>query len=66
MQCSIRRSIVQLAQVRLRALQRYACRGKCPLELAGYDISQVPMVSLCNGLSVAWPLEVAQNRVPNS
>jgi len=41
-------------------------RGKCPLELAGYDISQVPMASLCAGLSVDWPLEVAQNLVPNS
>jgi hypothetical protein len=34
--------------------------------LAGYDISQVPMVSLCTGLSVTWPLEVAHNLVPNS
>jgi len=40
-------------------------RGKCPLELAGYDVSQVPMASLCAGWSVAWPLEVAQNDVPN-
>ena len=40
-------------------------RDKCPLELAGYDISQVPMASLCAGLSVTWPLEVAQNLVPN-
>jgi len=41
-------------------------RGKCPLELAGYDISQVPMASLCAGLSVNWPLEVTQDHVPNS
>jgi transposase-like protein len=41
-------------------------RGKCPLELAGYDISQVPMASLCAGWSLAWPLDVAQNLVPNS
>ncbi len=41
-------------------------RGKCPLELAGYDISQVPMASLCAGLSVVWPLEATQNEVPNS
>ncbi len=34
-------------------------RGKCPLELAGYDISQVPMASLCAGRSLAWPLPVA-------
>ena len=41
-------------------------RGKCPLELAGYDISQVPMASLCAGLSVIWPVEIIQNHVPNS
>ena len=41
-------------------------RGKCPLQLAGYDINQVPMASLCAGLSITWPLEVAQNLVPNS
>jgi transposase-like protein len=40
-------------------------RGKCPLELAGYDISPLPMASLCNGLSLDWPLEVAHNDVPN-
>jgi transposase-like protein len=41
-------------------------RGKCPLQLAGYDISQLPMASLCTGLSVAWPLEMPQELVPNS
>jgi hypothetical protein len=40
-------------------------RGKCPLELAGYDISQMPMAAICNGFSVDCPLEVAQNHVPN-
>ena len=28
-------------------------RGKCPLQLAGYDTSQIPMASLCAGLT-AW------------
>jgi hypothetical protein len=41
-------------------------RGKCPLELAGYDISQMPMACLCTGLSITWPLQEAQNLVPNS
>jgi hypothetical protein len=41
-------------------------RGKCPLQLAGYDISQVPMASLCAGLSLDWPLEMAHTHVPNS
>jgi transposase-like protein len=40
-------------------------RGKCPLELAGYDISQMPMATICEGFSVDWPLKVAQNHVPN-
>lgn len=40
-------------------------RGKCPLQLAGYDISQVPMASLCAGLSVDWPVEVTHSHVPN-
>jgi hypothetical protein len=42
-----------------------AVRGKCPLQLAGYDISQAPMASLCAGLSVDWPVEVAHSHVPN-
>ncbi len=41
-------------------------RGKCPLQLAGYDISQVPMASLCAGWSLAWPIEESYNHVPNS
>jgi len=40
-------------------------RGKCPLQLAGYDISQVPMASLCAGLSVQWSMEVPHTHVPN-
>ena len=40
-------------------------RGKCPLELAGYDISQMPMTALCQGLSLDWPVEVPLNDVPN-
>lgn len=42
-----------------------AIRGKCPLELAGYDISQLPMAALAHGLSFDWPLEVAPQLVPN-
>jgi hypothetical protein len=40
-------------------------RGKCPLELAGYDISQLPMATLCDGLSLDWPLDVPHHDVPN-
>lgn len=42
-----------------------AIRGKCPLQLAGYDISQMPMTALCHGLSFDWPVEVSQFDVPN-
>ena len=31
-------------------------RGKSPLQLAGYDISKLPMTTLCTGLSILWPL----------
>jgi transposase-like protein len=40
-------------------------RGKCPLELAGYDISQLPLATLCDGFSLDWPLDVVHHDVPN-
>jgi len=44
-----------------------AIRGKCPLELAGYDLSQMPMPWLCRGYSLEWPIvqEVPDAVVPN-
>jgi len=43
-------------------------RGKSPLELAGYDLRQTPMLWLCQGYSLEWPImQEAQNAVvPNS
>jgi transposase-like protein len=41
-------------------------RGKCPLQLAGYDLSCIPMASLCRGYSLEWPLTVESHDVPNS
>jgi transposase-like protein len=38
-------------------------RGLAPLQLAGYDISRIPMSAICSGLSVDWPTET--NLVPN-
>ena len=35
-------------------------RGKCPLQLAGYDISQLPMTTLCAGLSIVWPIQTQE------
>ena len=40
-------------------------RGKSPLQLAGYDVSQLPMSSICSGLSLAWPIQFVRERVPN-
>lgn len=31
-------------------------RGKSPLELAGYDLSHMPMPWLCRGYSLEWPI----------
>jgi hypothetical protein len=38
-------------------------RGKSPLQLAGYSVSDLPMSAICSGLSINWPTEVAT--VPN-
>ena len=35
-------------------------RGKCPLQLAGYDISQLPMATLCAGRSILWPMRTVE------
>jgi transposase-like protein len=40
-------------------------RGKCPLQLAGYDLSRVPFASLCRGYSLQWPTELEAADVPN-
>ena len=34
--------------------------GKCPLQLAGYDISQLPMATICSGLSIVWPVQTQE------
>ena len=40
-------------------------RGKCPLEIAGYDISQMPMTAVCAGWSPHWSLASENDLVPN-
>ncbi len=40
-------------------------RGKSPLQLAGYDLSQIPMSRLCRGDSLQWPLTAEALDVPN-
>jgi len=41
-------------------------RGRSPLQLAGYDLSRIPMTWLCRGFSLDWPLTVQSIGVPNS
>ena len=40
-------------------------RGKSPLQLAGYDLSRMPMTWLCRGQSLQWPLTPETEHVPN-
>jgi transposase-like protein len=40
-------------------------RGKSPLELAGYDVSALPMASVCRGWALSLPLHHPVEVVPN-
>jgi hypothetical protein len=40
-------------------------RGKCPLELAGYDISHMPIAQILRGQLLGWPPKTLQELVPN-
>ena len=40
-------------------------RNKCPFELAGYDVSSLPMARLCKGWALNWPTSPSQVAVPN-
>jgi hypothetical protein len=33
------------------------------LQFAGYDVARLPITTICRGLSIDWPLDLA--RVPN-
>ena len=41
-------------------------RGKCPLELAGYDISHIPIAQILRGQLLGWSPETLQELVPNA
>jgi hypothetical protein len=41
-------------------------RGKCPLELAGYDISLMPIARVARGQLLGWLPEMLQELVPNA
>jgi len=40
-------------------------RGKCPLELAGYDISRMPIAQIMRAQILGWPPQAVQQLVPN-
>jgi transposase-like protein len=40
-------------------------RGKCPLELAGYEVQKLPMTQLFRGLALQWPAAAFKELVPN-
>ncbi len=40
-------------------------RGKCPLELAGYEVQKLPMAKLFRGLALQWPAAAFEELVPN-
>jgi transposase-like protein len=40
-------------------------RGRCPLEVAGYDVQQLPMAQLFRGLALQWPAAAFTELVPN-
>jgi len=40
--------------------------GKCPLELAGYDISQMPISRILRGQLLGWPPETLKELLPNA
>jgi transposase-like protein len=44
---------------------RLEIRGKSPLQLAGYDLSRMPMTWLCRGQSLQWPVTPETAHVPN-
>jgi hypothetical protein len=39
-------------------------RGKCPLELAGYEVHKLPMAQLFRGLTLQWPASAFQEVSP--
>jgi transposase-like protein len=41
-------------------------RGKCPLELAGYDISRMSIAQVVRGQLLGWPPIILQRLVPNT
>jgi transposase-like protein len=41
-------------------------RGRCPLELAGYDVASLPIAQICRGWALDWTAHPGQRPVPNA
>ena len=41
-------------------------RGICPLEVAGYDVSNLPVKQILRGQLLGWPPETLAELVPNA
>jgi hypothetical protein len=41
-------------------------RGKCPLEVTGYDVSRLPMADIFRGFALQWPAKAFKELVPNA
>jgi transposase-like protein len=41
-------------------------RGRCPLELAGYDISKMPLARILRGQLLGWPAATLSELVPSA
>ena len=39
--------------------------GKCPLELAGYEVRKLPIAQICRGRLLGWPDETLGELVPD-
>jgi transposase-like protein len=41
-------------------------RNRCPLELAGYDVANLPMAQICRGWALHWPPGAFTEVLPNA
>jgi hypothetical protein len=39
-------------------------RGKSPLQLAGYDVAQMPMANVCRGWALSFPAQPSTGGCP--
>ena len=64
-QRTARRRYEQVLAQRETFVAQKRIRGKCPLELAGYEVLKLPMAQLFRGLALQWPALAFGKLVPN-